>query len=444
MVCSLAWLVCYWILTDVPGVGPIGQSELFRIRSYWVDSATFLSIVWLSRMSLMFSFIRSSPPGFLSRKLPFFASVLFLLMWASLLAQRIYLCDQDESWQDQPQPKCDNQTIRITVLAFELFSNLIILATPVVTLIAGTVYHAQHRVLLILLFCALIITAVSVVHAVFWIHESYVVLLEDLTAIIESGASLIFINLVVGVMFLHQRMDRNVEYPDDLEYPDGSSTFRKKRSSQLKQHIGPPRRLNAIRLSLQGTGHESFATSIPHIYLDDNNTLTGSTTDISKIHGAEKTIDSGVELEPYTPAIYAEETSKLFRPTSYQSSLSRYSDDSPTTANFRHSADSRLSTCPMLRSPDVMSPPAKLDHPPSPPPTAAPPNKSVRFLSPLSPRSPATSMYSSIYNRSLIDEDPFQRRQPVPPLPHVEGGDVTVLPPGKGKPLTEAEKPIPF
>ncbi|KAK0243910.1 hypothetical protein EDD85DRAFT_179794 [Armillaria nabsnona] len=437
MVCSLVWLVCYWIYTDVPGVGPFGQSELFRIRSYWVDSTMFLVVVWLSRMSLMFSFIRSSPPGILSRKLPFFGSVLFLLMWASLLAQRIYLCHRDETWQDQSQPKCDNQTIKITVLAFELFSNLIILATPAVTLIAGTVYHAQHRVLLILLFCAVIITAASVVHAVYWIHE-YGVLLEDLSAIIESGASLMFINLAVGIMFFHQRMDRNVEYPDDLEYPDGSSTFRKKRGSiSLKQRIGSPHRLNAIRLSLQASGHESFATSIPHIYLDDNTTLAGSTTDVSKIHGAEKTIDSGVELEPYTPTIYAEETSKLFRHKSYQSSLSRYSDDSPTTANFRHSADSRMSTCPMLSSP------AKSDHQLSPPPTAAPPNKSVRFLTPMPPRSPAPSVYSSIYNRSLIDEDPFHRREPAPPLPRMES-NVTVLPPGRRKPLTEAEKPIPF
>ncbi len=72
----------------------------------------------------------------------------------------------------------------IHTLLVELFSNLIILAAPAVTLIAGTVYHAQHRVLLILLFCAIIITAASVVHAVYWIHE-YGALLEDLSAIIE-------------------------------------------------------------------------------------------------------------------------------------------------------------------------------------------------------------------------------------------------------------------
>ncbi|KAK0202081.1 hypothetical protein DFS33DRAFT_1263870, partial [Desarmillaria ectypa] len=180
MLCSLVWLVCYWIFTDVPGVGPFGQSELFRIRSYWVDSAMFLTVVWYVRVSLMFSFVRSSPPGIFSRRLPFFGSVLFLLMWASLLAQRIYLCYRDKSWQDQSQPKCDNSR---TILV-EFFSNLIILATPAVTLIAGAVYHAQHRVLLILLFCAVIITATSVVHAVYWIHE-YVALLEDLTAIIE-------------------------------------------------------------------------------------------------------------------------------------------------------------------------------------------------------------------------------------------------------------------
>ncbi len=192
-------------------------------------------------------------------------------------------------------------------------------------------------------------------------------------------------------MFAHQRMNPNVEYPD--EFSEGTySTPRRKRgsNSRMKARIGSPRALNSIHLKLDG--HESFGTSSPHRYVNERESSEESAPTEEKLR------DSAIAMSPYIPDMKVPygviPSSRLLDPRSAhvddQSSISLYSKES-------RNRDSSLSTYPMLQDDtEVLT---------SPPPAAT---KNVRFLSPLpkiADRSTG-STFSSMLNSYLADDSP--------------------------------------
>ncbi|KAF9006842.1 hypothetical protein BDZ89DRAFT_1168584 [Hymenopellis radicata] len=396
--CSMAWLACFWIQTNVEGMGP-----LYRLPAYWTDSVTFLTVVWFTRTSVLLSTVRLAPPGLVSRQIPFFASILFLMMWGALLIQRIYMCHHDSSWESMDEPRCTNMTMKITGSACELFSDLILMVAPIAALASAPVARKQHRLLLITFISALTFTCVSVAHAVYTLRN-FGDDREDLTAIVQSGTSLLFSNLVVGIMFAHHRMNPNVEYPDEFSDVSYGASSRRKRgsSSAMKARIGSPKALNSIHLKLD---RESFGTSSPLRYMDDGDSTKESTviapfefettprdSAIGMSYIPDMKVPYGVTLSPrLLDPHYADDTSKGLRSPSYQSCISVYSKEADR--------ESSLSTYPMLQDDaELLTPP---------PPTAV--MKNVRFLSPLpkaGDRSTASTTFSSVLNSYLVNDAP--------------------------------------
>ncbi|KAK0231682.1 hypothetical protein EDD85DRAFT_793348 [Armillaria nabsnona] len=203
MLSSLGWLVCFWVRMDVLGTVPFGQPAFTGSVVIWMDDILALAVMWLSRMSFMLSLSRISPCRLsIVRKLPFLGSVLFLLMWALLLVERIYYyCWYMSSGMDKAQ-QFWGQTITATVLASETISNVVMAVTPMFRIMEGSVIGVHCRRLLLLLLSGLtIVVATSIIHAVFWVHGS-APLPRDLTAIIQSGVSLIFADFVVAAIHL--------------------------------------------------------------------------------------------------------------------------------------------------------------------------------------------------------------------------------------------------
>ncbi|KAF8905144.1 hypothetical protein CPB85DRAFT_928555 [Mucidula mucida] len=182
LLCSIAWLVCFWIRSQ--GVDSLAQSHLWRLRAYWTDSLTFLTVVWFTRTAVLLSTVRLAPPGLFSRQIPFFASILFLMMWGALLIQRVYMCHYNSSWESEDDPQCTNIPMKITGLACELFSDFILIVSPIVALASSPVARKQRRLLLITFISSLAFTIVSVAHAVYTVRN-FGSRSEDLTVIIQ-------------------------------------------------------------------------------------------------------------------------------------------------------------------------------------------------------------------------------------------------------------------
>ncbi|KIY71991.1 hypothetical protein CYLTODRAFT_344876 [Cylindrobasidium torrendii FP15055 ss-10] len=177
---SIVWLAGFWVETDVKG--PLAH----RVNAYWAESLTFLVVVWFTRASVLLSTVRIAPPGLISRKIPFFAVILFVVMWIALMAQRITLCYRDKSWASDETPQCSSAHPRILPwLIVEFFSDIVLLCAPLGALIFGRTTSNQSRLLIVTFITSFALTAVSVGHGVTTIHD-FSNHLEYLAAIVQA------------------------------------------------------------------------------------------------------------------------------------------------------------------------------------------------------------------------------------------------------------------
>ena len=110
-------------------------------------------------------------------------------------------------------------------------------------------------------------------------------------------------------MFLHRRVNPDVEYPDELAETYTSWTRPKRRTMKPRPNISIP--LDTVRLKGEDA-RESFGTSFPvqRVYRNSTDTLTN---------------------EPTKPAAEIEDKPNKSNHQSYQSSMSGYPEDRPNT-----------------------------------------------------------------------------------------------------------------
>ncbi|KAK0483112.1 hypothetical protein EDD18DRAFT_1362083 [Armillaria luteobubalina] len=187
---SLAWLACIWTpnLVDITTTEYVSYTQSIKALTYGMDSALVLAVIWLSRISLFLASTRILPVGFLHRSLPFSGLLLFIAM--------------DTSSEIGPSHKCDStgRASIVTEITFKFLSDIVIFAVPIIGFLSCSRnrHQAPDRVSLTLTSCAAAtITATSIVHAIFLIlgleH------LSDLTTAIESGVSLMAVNIAATV-----------------------------------------------------------------------------------------------------------------------------------------------------------------------------------------------------------------------------------------------------
>ncbi|KZP25344.1 hypothetical protein FIBSPDRAFT_783324 [Athelia psychrophila] len=209
-------VVAFWIRTDVPGVGPLNQSKHNRIIAYWILTNGFTCVLWSARLSMLYSIIRITPPMMRLRRVAYCCGILFVAMWAGLLAQKLYICISDLSWQLKPAPQCHlGQSVAILELVTDFSSDAILIVLPL-RLLWGVNLPRHMRKLLFSIFSAsCLVTIVSTIHATFLLGPAG--LLEGLTANVEASVSLIVANLAVIVTHVY-RLLRNGEDIDHSAY----------------------------------------------------------------------------------------------------------------------------------------------------------------------------------------------------------------------------------
>ncbi|KAE9406596.1 hypothetical protein BT96DRAFT_222379 [Gymnopus androsaceus JB14] len=208
---SYLLLISMWVRTDTPALGPIHQSHSARIVAYWLLYISFTCTLWSARMSLIFSVIRLIPPLFKLRKVSEWTAVVFFFMWAGSLTQKTYVCASDRSWYQLAQPQCHLGTkVGIVELITDLFADTSLVVIPIRLLQGVGISSEKRRMLHIMFGASLLISLVSVLHAVFLLGPSG--LLEAITAQAEAVTALIVANLGVLSPYAYRLMKNGEDF----------------------------------------------------------------------------------------------------------------------------------------------------------------------------------------------------------------------------------------
>jgi hypothetical protein len=183
-------------------------------------------------MSMLYSVIRIIPPMKLLHRIAYFSAVLFGLMWAGLLIQKLYICANDQAWELLPAPQCHlGESVGIVELVSkyiithwpprcaedllqtaDFISDGVLVVIPL-RLLWGVNMPRHMRKLLFSIFSAsILVTVVSIIHAVYLLGPSG--LLEGLTANVE-------VRILSSAMENHRLINDSVFCITDSRQPCG-------------------------------------------------------------------------------------------------------------------------------------------------------------------------------------------------------------------------------
>ncbi|KAJ3786494.1 hypothetical protein GGU11DRAFT_698990 [Lentinula aff. detonsa] len=177
------------------------MTQLTLVAGYYITSEGFYTIVWTSRLSILCTIIRISPPGSL-RRILYGVGVLFGIMWTFLAMQEIVICEREPGWKEAIPTQCHlGKSVAISQLTTDIIADLCLLIAPL-RMFWNSMLPTGHRVRLNIVFstCALT-TVVSLVHA-YWIFAN-LGLNEIFTGIFETTISMIVasLNVIVGLLY---------------------------------------------------------------------------------------------------------------------------------------------------------------------------------------------------------------------------------------------------
>ncbi|KAI0313401.1 hypothetical protein OF83DRAFT_1086357 [Amylostereum chailletii] len=105
-------------------------SKTNRVAAYYLMAATFYTVIWSARLSILFSIIRIDPDPIWNRRLKYIAA-LFIGALAFFLAQLLWVCEPQQAWKDLPSPQCRlNKEVAICQLVSDIVADLLLITLP--------------------------------------------------------------------------------------------------------------------------------------------------------------------------------------------------------------------------------------------------------------------------------------------------------------------------
>ncbi|EEB91155.1 hypothetical protein MPER_10532 [Moniliophthora perniciosa FA553] len=199
VVCSVVGLVYFW-MNMTEDVGPLAWSEMSRTRSSWVVNGMFPSVIWSSRLAILFSMIRVLPYNL--RGLPYAAGSAFVMMWSAILALTVTMsCNPGDHLVlfDLPNPE----------ILVELASALFLIVSPAVIsarLPADTAV-IQHGTVASIAVVGFFSLAGSISHTTFFVQSKGN--LEQLTV----ATALLFTSLPAFVVIVYRSPELDLDDP---------------------------------------------------------------------------------------------------------------------------------------------------------------------------------------------------------------------------------------
>ncbi|KAJ7824679.1 hypothetical protein B0H14DRAFT_2823232 [Mycena olivaceomarginata] len=123
---------------------PNNLTKTARVSAYYLMALTFYSIIWTSRLSILFSIIRIHPSPS-ARKHLFWVAVSFVTAVLFLFGQLLWVCETEPLWKDAANPQC---RLPLQVAICQLVTDMLrrkltlIFSTCVVTTIVSLVHAA--------------------------------------------------------------------------------------------------------------------------------------------------------------------------------------------------------------------------------------------------------------------------------------------------------------
>ncbi|KAG2752638.1 hypothetical protein P692DRAFT_20855327 [Suillus brevipes Sb2] len=191
--------VSVWIFSSTP---MDSQPWDGPIIAYWLLMINFTIGLWSSRLSMICSIVRLSPPTRI-RTVACCAAAAFGAIAIALLIHKCWFCARYHDWETIAPLSCSlAPSVGITQVISDFLSDMTLVVLPA-RILHQIKVPRNHRILILsVLSCSLITTLLSIVHAVFFIQADPI--LKILTAQLEMAVSLIVCNLLPVVICLYK------------------------------------------------------------------------------------------------------------------------------------------------------------------------------------------------------------------------------------------------
>ncbi|KAF8996401.1 hypothetical protein BDZ89DRAFT_1258385 [Hymenopellis radicata] len=141
-----------------------GQYKIIQIAACYVLATSFYTIVWSSRLSILFSIIRVHPDEQQRRRFRWIAA-LFIVVPVILICQLFWVCEPEPRWKYMLSPQCVlNKQVAICQLVSDVVADLVLLIAPLKLLSCIQDAGLRRRLMVIFSTC-IVTTVVSLTHA---------------------------------------------------------------------------------------------------------------------------------------------------------------------------------------------------------------------------------------------------------------------------------------
>ncbi|KAF7362718.1 hypothetical protein MVEN_00621100 [Mycena venus] len=173
---------------------PKHLSKRTRIALSYLMGTAFYSVVWASRLSILFSIVRIDPSVERRRRL-FWVAAAFVATALLLLGQLLWVCETNPSWKKTRNPQCELPLqVAICQIVADVISDLILLFAPLPLFRNLLDKSLGHKLTLIFSTCV-VTTIVSLFHATFILLDYEIKI--TIAAMVEGCLSLIVANIPV-------------------------------------------------------------------------------------------------------------------------------------------------------------------------------------------------------------------------------------------------------
>ncbi|KAF7372561.1 hypothetical protein MVEN_00118700 [Mycena venus] len=216
-----AWVFFAFVFLIIQLVGvflhvpvPNNLTRTTRVSAYYQISLTFYSVVWASRLSILFSIVRIHPlPS--ARKHLSWVAVSFVTAVLFFFGQLLWVCETEPLWKDAPNHQCHLPLqVAICQLVMDVLADSILLFAPLHLFRSLSDKMLRRRLTLIFSTCV-VTTIVSLVHAAFILRNGGIK--EIIAGSVEGCLSLIVANVPVIVAAIMPHHDRETDEVQTLE-----------------------------------------------------------------------------------------------------------------------------------------------------------------------------------------------------------------------------------
>ncbi|KAG1756348.1 uncharacterized protein EDB91DRAFT_1092114 [Suillus paluster] len=209
-------VVSVWIYSEPPIDSKPRDGPII---AYWLLMVNFTIGLWSSRLSMICSIIRLSPPTRI-RIVACCAAAAFAAIAVALLVHKCWFCARYNDWDKNTPLSCPLAfSVGITQVVADFLSDLTLVVLPAQILYRVKLPRDQKILILSVFSGSLLTTLLSIVHAVFFIQADPI--LKILTAQLEMAFSVIVCDLLPIVTCLYKALrsrDLDVshgQYPAD-------------------------------------------------------------------------------------------------------------------------------------------------------------------------------------------------------------------------------------